>query len=148
MSTDKNRSTAAFGERLRDFMRAKGLTSAGSKSGVDVAKLAEAADTTYEMARRYAEGHAMPRPDKVAAIAKWLGVSVTALAYGEERSPSAIDERLLQSCIEAIQAAQRRTGHSLSTESAARLVAALYGEASTNGLPNLESLDLLVKFAR
>jgi transcriptional regulator with XRE-family HTH domain len=147
MPVDKQSSVNAFGDRLRRLMREQGHTSTGSKSGVDVARLAEIASTSYEMARRYAEGHAIPRPEKLAAIAKWLGVSSALLAWGEDEQ-AGIDERLLQSCMQAITSAQERTGHPLSTENAARLVAALYREAMKNGLPSVASLDLLVKLSR
>lgn len=70
----------AFARRLRELMRAQGYVSDTARSGVDVVALAGAAGTTYEMARRYAEGHAVPRPDKLHRIAAWLGVPAAALA--------------------------------------------------------------------
>lgn len=129
-------------------MREQNRTSSSAKSGIDVAKLAEAAATSYEMARRYAEGAAMPRPDKLAAIAKWLGVSVSTLAFGEDQPMASIDEKVLQQCIEAIQAAQARTGQTLTAENAAHLVAVLYREATTSRIPSQDSVDLLVKVSR
>jgi transcriptional regulator with XRE-family HTH domain len=138
----------AFGARLRQLMVERGRVSPNAKSGVDVTQLAHAADTTYEMARRYAEGPAIPRPDKLEAIARWLEVPIALLAYGEEKSSAVVDERLLQRCIEAIQDAQTRTGNLLPPERAARLVARLYREAAENGLPAVESMDLLVKLSR
>lgn len=139
---------AAFGERLRTLMVERGLVSPGAKSGVDVTRLAEAADSTYEMARRYAEGQAIPRPDKLSAIARWLGVSSSQLAYGDKPA-AGLDEGLLEQCIGAIQVAQERAGVNLPTETAARMVARLYREAAANGgVPAQETVDMLVRFAR
>lgn len=145
-SSDKD-AAALFGARLRELMVAAGYVSRGARSGVDVAKLAEASRTTYEMARRYAEGIAMPRPDKLAAIARWLGTSPACLAYDAEPQ-NAIDSGKLQQCLEAVTHAQARTGQSLTTEQAAHLVALLYTELNAGRMPTAESLDLLVRSHR
>lgn len=137
----------AFGARLRDLMIQRGHGSAGSRSGVDVASLAEAASTTYEMARRYAEGIAIPRPDKLAAIADWLSVPPGALAWGDAASGGLLNEKALQLCIEAVIEAQRRTGRTLTTEQSAHLVALLYQETTAGTMPAAASVDLLVKAA-
>lgn len=143
VSSDKD-AAALFGARLREVMQAAGYVSRGARSGVDVAKLAEASHTTYEMARRYAEGLAMPRPDKLKAIARWLGVSPASLAY-DEAPAEGIDTGKLQQCLEAVNHAQARTGRALTTEKAAHLVALLYTELNSGRMPTAESLDLLVR---
>ena len=134
----------AFSQRLRAAMESKGMTSAGSRSGIDVAALAKAAGTSYEMARRYAEGAAVPRPDTLAAIARWLGTSPDALLWGRAAGAQ-LDPGLLEKCLHAVTEAQARTGRSLSTEKAAHLVALLYQEAIEGRFPEPSTLDLLVR---
>lgn len=135
--------TDGFGERLRKAMKRRGFVSRAARSGVDVAALAGAAGITYEMARRYAEGMAVPRPEKVDAIARWLGVPPASLLWGDA-STAAVDMEVLEKCLSAISEAQARTGMRLSTEKAARLVALLYGEAMAGRFPADRAVDLLV----
>jgi transcriptional regulator with XRE-family HTH domain len=135
---------AAFARRLRDAMVARGFVSSGSRSGVDIAALARAAGTSYEMARRYAEGTAIPRPEKMEAIARWLGVQPGPLAWGASESVS-INLKTLETCLTAIAEAQRRTGRELTTERAAHLVALLYQEAIAGRYPQPETVDLLMR---
>lgn len=142
--SDKDTAAAIFGARLREAMQAAGHVSRGSRSGVDVAKLAQVASTTYEMARRYAEGVAIPRPNKIRAIAQWLGVSPGALVY-DAAPTEVIDQGKLQQCLEAVTQAQGRTGQKLTTEQAAHLVALLYTEATAGRMPQADLLDLLVR---
>lgn len=125
----------AFARRLRELMRAQGYVSDTARSGVDVVALAQAAGTTYEMARRYAEGHAVPRPDKLHRIAAWLGVPAAALAWGWGGEDQPINAEVLQQCIAAVAKAQEKTGQQLTTERAAALAAALYQEAIDGRLP-------------
>lgn len=130
MGKDKGRSAAAFGQRLRDLMRAKRHTSDTARSGVDVNALADAAGTSYEMARRYAEGMAVPRADTLQRIADWLDVAPSVLAWGSDGGVgSTINTEVLQQCIAAVTEAQEKTGTAVSSERAARLVAMLYLEA-------------------
>ena len=125
----------AFARRLRELMRAQGYVSDTARSGVDVVALAGAAGTTYEMARRYAEGQAVPRADKLHRIADWLGVPAAALAWGSGGEDQPINAEVLQQCIEAVMKAQEKTGQALTTERAAALAAALYQEAIDGRLP-------------
>lgn len=126
--------TRAFAARLVGRMNDRGHSSPTSRSGVDVAALAAAVGISYEMARRYAEGLAVPRPDKLAKIADWLGVSSAWLMWGEEEGNNqtggapaeAIDEKVLKECLIAALAAQRSTGIALPPEKAAHLVSILY----------------------
>ncbi len=136
--------TVAFARRLRELMTERGYLSPGARSGVDIASLAKAAGTSYEMARRYAEGVAIPRPDKLEAIARWLGVDPGSLAWGANES-APINLELLEKCLNSIAEAQRRTGRVLTTEKASHLVALLYQEANSGRIPAPEAVDLLVK---
>jgi transcriptional regulator with XRE-family HTH domain len=146
MKSDKSAAAKSFGARLRSVMAEKGLISKGSRSGVDVPKLAEIAQTTYEMARRYAEGVAIPRPDKLQAIADWLGVEPGTLAWGESTQSSAVvDGELLQKCLTAVMHAQNTTGRHLSMDQAAHIVAVLYQEAATGRMPAADGVELMVK---
>ena len=133
-----------FGARLRACMLQRGHTSSSSRSGVDVNRLAEAAGTTYEMARRYAEGAAIPRPDKLEAIAAWLGVTPSELSWGDS---GGVNERVLEQCLTAIQEAQTRLGKTLTTQQAAHAVATLYQEAMAGRFPADESIDLMLRMA-
>lgn len=136
----------AFAGRLRSLMVERGHISRLSRSGVDIKALAAAADTSYEMARRYAEGLAVPRAEKLLAIAQWLGVSPSSLQWGRDQA-QAVDTGVLESCMRAVTEAQQRTGRPLSIEQAARLVALLYDEAVAGRLPTPEAVDLLLRGA-
>lgn len=125
-------------------MTKRGHVSTAARCGVDIGALAKVAGTSYEMARRYAEGVAIPRPDKLETIAAWLGVEPGALAYG---SPEAnfINLEVLEQCLQAIAEAQARTGRTLGRDKAAHLVALLYQEAMAGKLPSPTTVDLLIK---
>lgn len=62
-----------FAIRLNDLM---------AKKGFSINDLKDAANVTYEMARRYTMGTAKPRDEKMVMIAGWLGVSPAYLDYG------------------------------------------------------------------
>lgn len=117
-----------FSGRLVAAMQARGHFGRGSV-GVDVHALADAASTSYEMARRYVEGHAIPRPEKLALIAEWLGVESGALLWGEPAQTRApVDLAALQRCIEIVTNAQVAAGKTLSSEHFAEVVSVLYGD--------------------
>lgn len=145
MSKSEKRQSEAFAARLRDLMRARGLVSSTSRSGVDVSALAHAAGASYEMARRYAEGSALPRAETVEALARWLGVSPGVLMWGEEVARAEVDVEVLEQCIAAVSAAQKRTGKTISTEQAARVVAVLYRQAKAGRIPATESIELILE---
>jgi transcriptional regulator with XRE-family HTH domain len=134
-----------FAARLTKAMRAAGHVSTGSASGVDVAALARAASISYEMARRYAGGLAVPRPRTVQKIAKWLGVSPGELFWGDTSGLGGVDCETLEECLSAVAAAQKRTGATLSPEKAASIVALLYQEATQGRRHSPASLDLLLR---
>lgn len=135
----------AFGRRLRALMKAAGHVSESSRSGVDVVALAEAAGSSYEMARRYAEGLALPRPETLRRIADWLGVHASSLAWGASEERQEINAEVLQQCMRAVMDAQARTRVTLSTERAAALVAALYQEAIDGRFPVAETVARMIK---
>lgn len=126
-------------------MRERGLVSSTSRSGVDVTALAHAAGTSYEMARRYAEGSALPKAETVETLARWLGVSPGGLMWGEEAGRAEVDVKVLELCIAAVSAAQKRTGSSITTEQAAKVAAVLYREAKSGRIPPAESVDLILQ---
>lgn len=142
MTTDSV-AVQAFANRLRALMQAKGLTSERSRSGVDVTALAKGAGVSYEMARRYAEGLAWPRPDALAAIAGWLEVDASALAYGQ--TPGSPDPVLLEQCVKAVTSAQHLAGVTLTPEQAARVVCQLYTEGAKGQQPSSSSLAAMLK---
>lgn len=131
MRTKKAVIAGEFGDRLRGLMKARGHISTGNASGVDVTALAAVAGSTYEMARRYVEGRAIPRADKLGRIAGWLGVESAQLLYGEEpkNTNRIIHQEVLQSCLEAARRAAEISGRDLSARQMAKLVALLYEEA-------------------
>lgn len=135
----------AFARRLVALMKAKELTSDRSRSGVDVTALGKAVGVSYEMARRYVEGQAMPRPDTAEAIAHWLGVPASALVWGEPVEPGGIDPLLLEQVLQNVISAQQLAGVSLSTVEAARVVAQLYIEARQGGSIPPATLAAMIK---
>lgn len=146
MRINRDVNAEAFARRLQDAANRRGLTSGRSRSGVDIVALSDATGVSYEMARRYAEGLATPRPDAIKAIASWLHVSPAWLAYGEtSESPHDLDTGLLEACIRAVQDAQRRAGVELSTERQAVLVSGLYEQARDGQAPSPSSVAAAIK---
>lgn len=149
MEREKTTATAHFGGRLVKLMRERGHVSETARSGVDVAKLAEIAGCSYEMARRYAEGLAMPRPAKVEAIATWLGADAGYLAWGEATTTAAptlaVDTGVLEECLMKITEAQRLSGRALSSEKAAALVSLVYQDAIEGRSPTVQGIVRLMK---
>lgn len=118
-----------FARRLVALLESKGYVSRRNKSGVDVTALAKGAGVSYEMARRYVEGTAVPRPDVLRAIAVWLSVDPAELAFGAQGKPGEVDPDMLAECLQAVTEAQRISGVSMTEEQAARVVVQLYREA-------------------
>lgn len=127
MATDSDQARA-FAERLRAAMHAKGQTSDRNRSGVDVAALARGIGTSYEMARRYVEGAAIPRPDQMQRLADWLEVPLVSLAYGADPSEQTLNPIVLERCLRAVREAQQISGIELDESQAARVVVQLYEE--------------------
>lgn len=140
--------SAAFASRLTARMRERGLLSPSARSGVDVGALAAAVGISYEMARRYAEGLAIPRPDKLAAIADFLGVTSSWLLWGEAghgAGSDAINMGVLEECLLAISESQRQMGMALTSEQMANLAAMLYAEVIDGRPLNTASVARLVR---
>jgi len=131
MRNHKDVSAEAFASRLRAACQDRGHVSARNSSGVDVNAVAQNAGCSYEMARRYVAGLAVPGEDTMRQIAAWLRVPVAWLALGEvaERPQGDISPAYLEACLIAIQEAQKIAGVELPPGRVAALAAALYQEA-------------------
>jgi len=147
MRINRDEGAEAFAARLQQAANARGLTSGRSRSGVDITALAAAIDASYEMARRYAEGLAMPKPETIRTLARWLRVSSAWLAYGEGEMDAAteIDVVLLEDCIRAVSEAQQQAGVQIPTETLAQLISGLYREARDGKLPSAASVAVTLK---
>jgi len=73
-----------FSKRLNTLLQKKGYTSTRSKAGIQIHQLAQAAGVSYQMARKYILGMALPDYHIVPKIAKWLNVSPSWLLFGEK----------------------------------------------------------------
>lgn len=87
-----------FSKRLNASLQKEGYISNRSKAGTEVRQLAEAVGVSYQMARKYVLGMALPDYHAIAKIAKWLNISPSWLLFGEKepimpqvRSASAIE---------------------------------------------------------
>jgi transcriptional regulator with XRE-family HTH domain len=132
MRTHKDVSAEEFSTRLRLACQERGHTSARNSSGIDVSAVAKNTHCSYEMARRYVAGLALPGEDTMRAMAEWLRVPLAWLAFGERAasSPSGeVSTACLESCLVAIQEAQELAGVALPPARVAALAAALYREA-------------------
>lgn len=147
MATDSDQAQA-FAARLRDAMKAKGLTSDRNRSGVDVSALARGVGVSYEMARRYVEGAALPRPDVLARISAWLNVDGADLVWGENRVVAGVDPALLERALRAVRDAQLAAGVSLDEDHVARIVAQLYGEIARGEVIQSSALAVILRAMR
>lgn len=73
-----------FSKRLNSLLQKEGYTSHRSKAGVEINELAKVAGVSYQMARKYALGLALPDYHIIPKIAKWLNVSSSWLLFGEK----------------------------------------------------------------
>jgi len=69
-------------------MSTEGYDSSRSKSGVDITKLADVSGCSYQMARKYTLGQALPELHVVIKIADWLNTSPSWLLFGENSTTS------------------------------------------------------------
>lgn len=144
MATDSD-AARSFSERLREAMIEKGYVSRRNKSGVDVSALARGAGTSYEMARRYVEGNAIPRPDVLDAIARWLRVPPASLAYGPATESGEVSLPDLERCIRAVEESQHLAGIKLEPDLVAKVVARLYAEATRGEKLSVSTIATLIK---
>jgi len=134
-----------FARRLVAEMQRRGHVGRG-RAGVDVHALAAACDVSYEMARRYVEGLAVPRPEKLAAIAHWLDVEAASLLWGTESSqPAAVNMELLEKCLAATLEAQRIAGRTLAPSALASIAVTLYDDSRRG---ETLSVDMLARLLR
>lgn len=64
--------------------------------GLNATDIARALNTTPEMGRRYRNGQAMPRMDRLRELARVLGVDLAYLAYGTSSATPKLAERLAE----------------------------------------------------
>lgn len=85
---DRQKLTKNFSQRLTKLMYEKGRTlRRASQETINNKQLAEAATCSYQMARKYTLGIALPEIDIVLKIAAWLGTSPAWLLFGEDNYP-------------------------------------------------------------
>jgi len=73
-----------FAKRLNVLLLKEGYISNRGKAGIEIGELAKVADVSYQMARKYALGLALPDYHIILKIAKWLDVSPGWLLFGEK----------------------------------------------------------------
>lgn len=76
----------AFSGRLIKLIAEKGFHSNRSKSGIDITKLAKISGCSYQMARKYALGEALPELSVISKIASWLNTQPSWLLFGERQT--------------------------------------------------------------
>ena len=75
-----------FSRRLAHQILKEGHQLSRSRGGIDLNKLAKAAGCSYQMARKYILGQALPDYHIIPKVAKWLNVSPAWLLFGEKES--------------------------------------------------------------
>lgn len=65
------------------------IKGAMADNGITVGDIKERLNISYEMARRYTLGQALPRPEKMNALAKILNVDAAILQYGSKPAENA-----------------------------------------------------------
>lgn len=76
--------TNKFSKRLNSLLIREGYTSVRSQAGIEINELAKVAGVSYQMARKYALGLALPDYHIISKISKWLDVSPGWLLFGEK----------------------------------------------------------------
>jgi len=121
-----------FSARLRRACQERRHPSTRNQWGIDVSAVAAAGQCSYEMARRYVAGLAIPGDTTMRLLADWLRVPVGWLAFGESGDAlggAEVSAAGLESCLVAIEEAQKLAGVTLPPARVAALAAALYREA-------------------
>lgn len=83
---ERNDFVNSFAKRLNSLLKKEGYLSTRSRAGIEISKLAKVAGVSYQMARKYALGLALPDYHIIPKIAKWLNVSPSWLLYGEKEA--------------------------------------------------------------
>lgn len=79
---------AAFGARLRQAMRRKGHGNLGATELADVLASEFPDGLSIQSAHKWLAGTAVPRPQRLAVLAKWLDVSEHWLRFGPDPKAS------------------------------------------------------------
>jgi len=75
-----------FAERLIASMKLRGFIATRSPHGICMKSLAQFADASEQICRRYIRGDALPNYEKVVSIAKHLNVSPGWLLFGDAKN--------------------------------------------------------------
>ena len=89
-SVNRTKFMQQFASRLTKIVQDKGYGSIRSKAGIDINRLAKALGCSYQMARKYALGQAMPEIHQIIQIANWLNINPGALLLDEEAYPTKV----------------------------------------------------------
>jgi hypothetical protein len=87
-----------FAERLVNAMKLRGYISSRSPNGICMKSLADFADASEQICRRYIRGEALPGYEKIMSIANALNISPSWLLFGETTehvNPKNIDDDIL-----------------------------------------------------
>lgn len=95
-----NRETfiTSFSKRLNSSLQENGYSSSRAKAGIDISQLSAKAEVSYQMARKYVLGLALPDLHVIAKIGTWLNVSPSWLLFGETELHSREQKPI--SCVE------------------------------------------------
>ena len=88
-----------FSKRLNSLLQKEGYISNRSKAGVEINQLAKIAGVSYQMARKYALGMALPDYHIIPKIAKWLKVSPSWLLFGEKETITTSEQKSASSIV-------------------------------------------------
>lgn len=83
---DRKKFIQRFSRRLNSIMSEAGYKSTRSRGGIDISKLANISGCSYQMARKYSLGQALPELHIVSKIATWLNTSPSWLLFGDNES--------------------------------------------------------------
>lgn len=87
-----------FSQRLVNTMKLRGHVSSRSPHGICMKTLADFADVSEQICRRYLRGEALPGYEKIIRIAQALAVSPSWLLFGdthEQQNPKNLDDDIL-----------------------------------------------------
>lgn len=73
-----------FSKRLNSILKKEEYISKRPKAGVEISQIAKVAGVSYQMARKYVLGLALPDYHVIPRIAKWLNVTSSWLLFGEK----------------------------------------------------------------
>lgn len=93
-----------FAKRLTALLQQQGHISNRAKTGVEIMQLAKIAGVSYQMARKYTLGIALPDYHVIPKIASWLNVSPSWLLFGENNlsTPECYPHSLIEIDIELL----------------------------------------------